>query len=854
MNQAFMPFHHRRRCRASHLRSTFTTTWTAARHHALPMIVLFAVLTTTLLLQPSAAAAEATDSNDTQQLNHRKDDVMSFLQQNCLDCHDGSEGEGGFDLNRLKWADLAHSGEPQNSESPNSEPQNIATWVRVFDRVADGEMPPEEYGEVEAEPKARFLNSAAESIDQAITSRHQSLGRVLSRRLTNHQLERTLGDLFAIAAPLSKLMPDEQRTDGFRNIADAQSMSHYHLEDHLRVVDAALDLAFDRLRPNQSDVVIDLPASRIANKRKGQRNRDPELRDGAAVIWSCGLSFYGRISRTEVDHSGWYRITLDASSLKMPDDRGLWCSVRSGKCVSSAPLMHWVGAFEATETPHTFTFTTWIEADHMLEIRPADSTLKKARFNGGQVGFGEGEPQDVPGVAMHSLKIERIYPGGDQAAVRQALFGNLDVRYDAKSKRFQLHSDSPAEDLKKRLHDFATAAFRGPVTTEMLEPYARLIEQRVADDNDPIEVLRQTYRALLCSPRFIYFTETPGRLDDRAVANRLSYMLTGRAPDSKLRAAADAGRLSEPAEIVAQTRRLLQGETLQHFVNDFSDQWLDLTDIDFTEPDRRMHKDFDLVVQNAMLGETRRYLQTLIVENQPARMLVESDFTWLNNRLARYYDIEADIAPSQWKRVSIADHPFRGGLMTHGSILKVTANGSNTSPVVRGVWICDRLLGVPIPDPPANVPAIEPDVRGATTVRQILEKHRSQTECASCHAKIDPPGFALEHFDAAGKWRDHYLTRRGGSYKKGPKVDSAYRLADGREFDSFVAFRELAASDDHLVARNFAAQLLVYATGHEITFADRKTLDNIVAQTKPDGYRLRSLIEAVVTSNTFLTK
>ncbi|QEG01666.1 Planctomycete cytochrome C [Stieleria maiorica] len=817
---------------------------TATRRYATTTFAILAVIVTSHPPLQHATAAEAAHKKQTQPTDGRNRHAMTFLQQNCLDCHDGSEGEGGFDLNRLQPDDLTGS----------SAPKNLATWVRVIDRIADGEMPPSEYGEVDTDQKTRFLKTTSKSIDNLVSSHHQSLGRVLSRRLTNQQLERTLGDLFAIAAPLSQLMPDEQRTDGFRNIADAQSMSHYHLEDHLRVVDAALDLAFARLRDNQDETVIDLPAERIANKRPGQRNRDPELRQGAAVIWSGGVSFYGRISRSTVDKPGWYRITLDASSLKMPDDRGLWCSIRSGKCVSNAPLMHWVGAFEATESPKTFTFTAWIEEDHMLEIRPADVTLKKASFKGGQIGFGEGEPQNVPGVAMHALTIERIYPGGDRAAVKHALFGDLDVRYDRKSKRFELRSDTPAEDLKKRLHDFAAAAFRSPVTPEVLQPYTRLIDRGIKDNDDPIDVLRQAYRAVLCSPRFIYFTEAPGRLSDHAVANRLSYMLTGKAPDTELRGAADAGRLSDPAEIVAQTRRLLDSQTLQYFINDFSDQWLDLADIDFTEPDRRMHRDFDLVVQNAMVGETRRYLETLIVENQPARMLVDSDFTWLNNRLARYYDIQADIAPSQWKRVSIADHPFRGGLMTHGSILKVTANGSNTSPVVRGVWICDRLLGIPIPDPPANVPAIEPDVRGATTVRQILEKHRSQTECASCHAKIDPPGFALEHFDAAGKWRDHYLTRKGKSYKKGPPVDSAYRLADGREFDSFVAFRNLAADDDHRIARNFAAQLLIYATGHEITFADRKTLDQIVSLTTADGYRLRSLIEAVVTSHTFLTK
>jgi hypothetical protein len=772
------------------------------------------------------------------------DHLMPFLRDHCMDCHDGQQGEGGFDLHQIKASDFADLGQGQNLDA----------WVRVFDRVNQGEMPPQESGEIDEVEKQDFLERAYEAIDRAESGKHASLGRVRARRLTRDQLQSTLCDLLSIDIPLAQLIPEEQRTDGFRNISDAQSMSHYYLEDHLRVVDAALDEAFGRVGSSPSRVVIDLPASRIADKRKGQRNREPELRQGAAVVWSGGVSFYGRISSSRIEQAGWYRITLNASAVKSPDDQGVWCSVRSGECVSQAPLMKWIGSFEATESPKTWSFTAWLEADHRLEIRPADGTLKKARFRGGQIGFGEGESQDVPGVAMHSLKLERIDPGGDQDAVLQSLFGDLATRLDNQTGRLLLDSDSPQRDLKKQLRRFARLAFRGPVSQATLLPYMQMIDKAVTSQEDPVAVLRQTYRAILCSPRLIYFTEAPGPLEDHAVANRLSYLLTGKAPDKTLRRVADQGRLTDPQVLVAQTRRLLQGQQLRRFVDDFSDQWLDLADIGFTEPDRRMHGDFDLVVQNAMLEETRRFLETLIRENQPARALVDSDFTWLNNRLARYYGIDATIEPSTWKRVSVAEHPYRGGLMTHGAILKVTANGTHTSPVVRGVWICDRLLGIPIPDPPENVPAIEPDVRGAKTVRQILEQHRSQAECASCHARIDPPGFALEHFDAAGRWRDHYLTRKNKSYHEGPKVDSAYQLADGRPFDSFAEFRELVANDDAKVARNFAAKLLTYATGQNVTFADRKALDQILSQTKQDQYRLRSLIEAVVTSPPFLNK
>ncbi|MDM4014140.1 DUF1592 domain-containing protein [Roseiconus lacunae] len=776
--------------------------------------------------------------------------LTSFVNDHCMDCHDGPDGEGGFNAGSLNldiFADAASE-------------KDLHHWIRAFDRVEQGEMPPPEDVEVDSETRATFVKDLRTAIKNSQDRHHQSNGRVLSRRLTNDQLTATLGDLLSIDVPLARLMPEEPRVDGFRNIADAQSMSYYHLEDHLRVVDAALDAAFAKLRTADIPEVIDLPANRIANKRKGQRNRDPELREDAAVIWMSTMAFYGRISRTTVDEAGWYRITLEASSLNPPDDRNVWCSIRSGKCVSTAALMFWIGSIELTEKPQTFQFDAWIEKDHMLEIRPADNTLKKAKFRGGQVGFGEGEPQKVPGIAMHHLKLERIYPAGDTNQTRRALFGDLDVTWHPKKKQWQLQYASPDNPagkaaLVEQAKRFAARAFRRPIDEQSFAPYRQIIEAGWDAKQDPVDLLRQTYRAILCSPRLIYFTEPPGELDDHAIACRLSYLLTGSMPDEELRRAANKGQLRDnPDAIITHTRRLLDGRDFDTFVTDFGDQWLDLADIAFTEPDRRMFSDFDLIVQDAMLGETRRYLKTLISENRPASQLVDSDFTWLNDRLARYYDIDVEIGPTEWKRVDLRDHEYRGGLMTHGSILKVTANGTDTSPVVRGVWICDRLLGIPIPDPPENVPAIEPDVRGAKTIREMLAKHREDVSCASCHKRIDPPGFALEMFDAAGQWRENYLVRKSGKYRQGPNIDASYQMPDGRKFDSFVEFRELAASTSRRIAKNFAGQLLVYGTGTPITFSDRDHLESIATAAEDNQYGLRSLIEAVVTSQPFLNK
>ncbi|MEO1528495.1 MAG: DUF1592 domain-containing protein [Planctomycetota bacterium] len=770
--------------------------------------------------------------------------ASGFLETNCIDCHSASDPEGGFRVDTL----ISSEGRDLTKHS------NLHRWTRVFDRVQSGEMPPPEDVELDSEEKRDFLESTDRWIDDVQSREHESIGRVRARRLTNRQLERTLCDLLAIDIPLARMIPEESRHDGFRNIADAQTMSHYHLNDHLRVVDAALDEAFGRLAGRQDQSHRRFPPKRIARKPPGSRNRDPEMRDGLAVVWNGTVSFYGRISNSRVDRAGWYRVRLTASCLNPPASGGVWCSVRSGECVSRAPLMNWIGSFEATPEPVEHTFVAWIDKDHLLEIRPADATMKKARFRGGQIGYGEGEGQNVPGVAFHELSIQRLYPGGDVDQVREAVFGGVKVKYDDRNDTFKYVGDDAASDLTPLVERFARRAFRGPVSAQTLKPFASRFRERLEDGVDPIDALRLTYRTILCSPRFLYFTETPGLLSDHAIATRLSYMLTGSTPDDVLVKLADSGKLQNSEELVRQTRRLLDGRHFEGFVKDFSDQWLDLADIAFTEPDRRLHGDFDLVVQNAMLEETNRFLQTLIRENRPANELVDAEFTWLNARLARYYGIDESIEPTQWKRVSLAGHPYRGGLMTHGSILKITADGSNTSPVVRGAWVCERLLGTPVPDPPENVPAIEPDIRGAKTIREQLEKHRSIEACASCHAKIDPPGFALEHFDAAGRWRENYRVRKSKRFAQGPRIDAACQLADGSTFDSFPEFRQLAARDGGRIARNFAAQLLVYATGREITYADRKTLDAIVKQTEDENHGLRSLIEAVVTSPTFRNK
>jgi hypothetical protein len=762
-----------------------------------------------------------------------------FLKKHCLECHTGKSAEAGLDLTKL-------GGDLNDKKTEHF-------WIRIFDRVQSGEMPPKDALRLPTDDTKKFLQATGDWIRKTQQARNSEVGRVQSRRLTRREIERSLHDLLGIDIPLADQLPEEARTAGFSTVADGQAMSHFQMERHLAVVDLALDEAFRRaLAPHEPFKKVFGPEAIVRNDPK-RRTREPELLDGRAVTWSSGLIFYGRLPVTTAKEDGWYRFKLRAAGLNLPETGGVWCTVRTGLGVSSAPLLAWVTSFEAEEAAKEIEFEAWLPARHMLEIRPGDITLKRGKFAGGQVGAGEGTPQNLPGIAIEEITMERIHHGATDEQIRQLLFGSLKVVPDKNRITLQVQTKQPQEDAAHLLKSFARRVFRRPVSEEQLAKYVNVVQAALKDDVEFSSALRMGYRALLCSPRFLYLTEEPGQLDNHAIAARLSFFLTGSTPDAELSSLADAGRLHDRAVLRQQVERLLSGERIRQFVEDFAAQWLDLDLIDFTEPDSKLFPDFDAIVQNSMLDETHTYLATLLEKNQSVTQLVQSDYAYLNSRLARFYDIEGVIG-DQLRKVKLEPDSHRGGVLTQGAVLKVTSNGSNTSPVVRGVWVSERLMGVPIPPPPDNVPAIEPDIRGATSVREQLAKHRSQDTCASCHVKIDPPGFALENFDPAGRWRDKYVLLSGGKRTQGPRIDASYQMPDGRTFENVDDFREILASQPRQLAANLAEKLLTYGTGGPVGFADREAVERIVDAASKEDYGVRTILKEVVASPVFLTK
>lgn len=762
--------------------------------------------------------------------------VMAFLDRHCLECHDDSVAKA--DLNLL---DLAFH--PEN-------PANFKIWERALDRVRDGEMPPKDEPRPEAKSIEAFLSDLTKPLASVDRADIEKNGRVRSRRLTRVEYEHTVHDLLGIDIPLVERLPEDPDSHGFETVAEVQQLSHHQLASYLDVADLALTEAFDRAL--KGDAAFDkflMPEELIKNRAGNYRG--PDLRDGKSISWPIRLQFFGRMRTTAVPADGWYRVTLKQVEAVNPgSDGAVWGTLRSGECDSNAPMLYMLGLVEATSKPRDLVYEAWIRKGHELELKPNDYEQKPAPTGakGGNVSFKGRDlaSEGFVGIAHQGIRIERIYPNAGRKTVKRNLFG------DDELANWQ---GKPEAGLSKMVGRFARRAFRRPVTPEQLAPYIAIGKAELKEGRSLPDALRASYRAVLCSPRFLTFVEKPGELDDYAIASRLSYALWVSLPDWKLIKAAQEGQLRDPEKLTAEVQRLLADPRSKRFIDSFTDQWLKMNKIDFTAPDPKQFRTFDTVLQESLLAQTRAYVSEMVHENLPVSHLVDSDFTFLNGRLARHYHLEdAKLEPGAGlQKVAFpADaKTVRGGLVGQGAILKVTADGSHTSPVVRGVFINERLLGAKIPPPPPGVPAIEPDIRGATTIREQLEKHRNNETCASCHQTIDPPGFALENFDPVGGWRSVYPS---ANKKKQPPVDPSGVTPDGAEFQGLQAWKAIYVSRQPQLARGFAKQFLTYATGAAPRFSDAEMMDAIVAKAGADDFGIRAIIEAAITSPLFLTK
>ncbi len=786
-------------------------------------------------------------------------DVKPLVERSCLGCH-GERTVTPLNLARLGF-DL-------------SDRETFRAWERVVDRVDRGEMPPAG----SPRPDQAVARTAIGSLKRALVEANLAARggqRSPLRRITRLEYAYTIQDLLSIdetiATDLGRTLPPEADSGGLDTVAAHQNMSPLHVRAYLDAADTALDAALPLgPRPPGTRHTINYATSRylggIATAKGLGLGIVKKLDDAFVAFFDFGstYTFHSDSEGFRVRFPGRYKVAVEASSYQAttPVTLKLYKGRKQGIVASLDEL---IGSFDLVgNVPRTVEVMPYLRPGDLIGLSVADLDVPPSGTPGTSdpaVGYGGMKDYEGEGIALKTMTIEGpLVETWPPESTRQLLTG---VAFDEAGEiRLTKEPYAHVVDIVAR---FAPRAFRRPLAEGELEAYASLARPLLADGRPFLEAVRVPLRAILSAPPFLYHAgEGKSSLDGFELATRLAYFLWRSLPDEELFDLARQGRLTEPAVIARQVDRLLDSPKRERFIKDFAGQAFRLYELKATSPDAGLYPEFDDRLGQAMERETELFLGELVTRNLGADHLVDADFTFVNRRLAEHYGITG-IEGQQMRKVKLAENSPRGGLLTHASILKVTANGTTTSPVPRGNFVLARLLGTPPPPPPPGIAGLEPDTRGTTTIREQLTSHRANPACATCHRKIDPPGFALESFDPIGGFRTHYRASGGemnfggfkmpAPYREGPPVDASGVTPDGEAFAGIEDYKRLMLRKDlGQVAHHLVSQLLVYATGAEIEFADRDAVERILSTIRDRGYPIRTMIHEVVRSDLFRSR
>ena len=802
--------------------------------------------------------------------------LFAFLDKYCLECHDDivQKGERRFDLLHFPITDAGELIEVQD----------------IIDQLNLGEMPPRKAkrhpsSEERAEAIGGFTEAVAEVRESLASTGGQTVLRRLNRREYLNTLEDLLGRDLTSFDPTTQF-PRDRMVEHMDNIGDTLVTSGYLLDQYLDAADAVVEKA---LEPTGKPEVRSWHFTE--NFKQGQ-----ELSYSHGKVYQYRYLCVYEVPNT-VNHEGGYAAIedfqegvhadgiyevqvlahsmhrdtpYDPAIFRMDFSQPFRLGVVPGEKAMGTlhhpqPIEPQLAEVTVRDgKPQWYTMRVWLEKNQtprfifpngMANCRQAfgriardykDQWPKKDPYTGGIVEARRIVLQHgkMPHIRIHEVKVKGPFYESWPPESQRLLFG-----------------EGGFSEVRTReiLANFADRAYRRPVTDEEVERLLAVVQARKEQGRSPREAVKDGIKAALVSPSFLYLAEPSEAeeepaLDAHDLASRLSYFLWSTMPDSELRELADDRTLLEPKVLRGQLDRMLKDERSDEFIAGFLDSWLNLRSLGDMPPDRSAFVDYyakDFPV--AMKEETRLFTRHLIEKNGPITDYLDSDYTFANAALARHYRLDVEFPPEkahEFRRVSFAGQPARGGLLGMGSVLTVTANGIETSPVIRGVWLLENILGTPPPPPPDDVPPIDPDIRGATSIRDQLTKHREQETCFDCHQKIDPPGFALENFDPIGGWRTHYPAGK----KQGPKIDASGEFSNGDTFAGVTEFRKRLLDRKDLFARMLTERLLTYATGRRIEVLDRPEVDRITEAVSEDEYGMRTLLEEVVMSSVFRSR
>lgn len=788
--------------------------------------------------------------------------VQPFFANNCYECHNEDRHTAGLNLEALNTL-AAFSKDP-------------VVMKRILDRLQAGQMPPAQQPRPKPEDVSAVTDWLTKQTSPALTEKKAmpladlAVAHVTVRRLNRVEYNNTVRDLLGVDLRLSDEFPQDDSGYGFDNIGDVLSLSPVLMEKYLAAAEKISRTAIFGVEPMKPTLV---------RLRSGERNQTPELTPLTDYDLS-GLSLPNAIHmnyRFPVDGDYVIRATLGGERPpgSAPFKLALWLDGKQTQVVDVDPAA--LASFALPSEPQQLwgikqEFKVRMTAgDHWLEVSiphlyeglpqsykgpnpstrpvppprtfkpPPDLTPKEIEERRKEFEKKLAEKVPANGARVGSLELGGPYAPvkGPSVEAQKKIYvcGHLDGH----------HTNSCSRLIVARL---AHRAYRRPVTPNEVAQLTNLFSQVQKETGSFEEGLAVAIQAMLVSPQFLFRFErgrTPSvpTLTQHELASRLSYFLWSSMPDDALLEAADHGKLARPAALVAQVRRMLADPKAKALVQNFGGQWLQVRKLESVKPDNKRFPEFDDYLRYSMAQETDTFFENLIREDRSILDFIDSDYTFLNERLARFYGIP-NVQGPEFRKVTFNNDAHRGGLLCQASVLTISSYANRTSPVLRGKWVLENLVGSPPPPPPADVPNLDEAKIGKTSsMREQLELHRKNAICASCHVRMDPLGFGLENFDAIGSWRP----------KEGDFIINASGvLPDGRTFSGPAGLKAILKAQPDAFAETLTRKLFIYALGRGLESTDEPAVKLIAKNVAADKYRFSSLVLGIVNSDSFLKR
>jgi len=779
----------------------------------------------------------------------------AFLEKHCARCHGPEKMKGELRIDRLS-RDFKTGAD-------------ATRWAEVIERVNAGEMPPKSEPKPTQQEIAGFVTKLDSLIKEGRASRMGARSPVAHYRLSRKEYQNTIYDLLGVRYDPTK--PGELNADslwhGYERLGSELTLSPSHVDRYYRAAELILERAFPATSVDARKVRMTAAQLRYDGGKQQQEALDRfgikrplryllypgSVQNALSPHW---------LGKTGPEHSGLYKLRIQASGIRPPGGQTAHLSIgkRTGEETVDGLIETDITAPE--DKPQVLEFEIFLEMPASLDFcvvatdvvdRRAGAAFRNAL--GSRSGY----------IFTHSSETTLLNPNAPQMFDDKGngIFSTVlldwiewegPIQTEAeKAKRDDIlpAKDSGPEVVAEHLRRFAERAWRRPVQPEELSNYMKSYADEVKAGEKQPDAYRTALLGVLTSRNFIYHIEgetvARDRLNDWELASRLSYFLWSSMPDAALSKAAGSGSLQGDG-LGKEVDRLLSDGRINRFIDDFPRQWLQLHRLGTFPPEKKLYPTYDAWLEASMRLEPVEYFREMYAKNLPIEAFLDSGWTMANPRLCDFYGLPAPRGGG-FERVALNPDAHRGGLLTMGAVLGLTSDGTRHRPVHRGVWVSEAIFNKTPPPPPANVSAIEPNPPNSpkATLRQKIEAHRNNANCAACHAKIDPLGLAWDNYDAIGQWRTHEKVPQGTG--KDPAVDPSGVMPDGREFKDPVQFKKLLLEDRDRFLHAFIEHLGTYALRRVLTVDDRESISAIVAEAGKNGYGLKDVVRAVALSD-----